>query len=83
MIMTKYRKLALAALMMPVAAAAQKVDAPGRFVPQQAISFGAAGTDAVAVDAAHPLPVAPSAVAVDYVDRSGAILAANVAQPVA
>jgi len=65
------------------------IGAPGGFVPQVAVGFGAAGGEAVAVDAAHPLPVAiasgaaAASGAVTYLDRSGSIAVAGQAQPVA
>ncbi len=37
------------------------VQAPGGYVPQASISFGATGGNATPVDAAHPLPVATRA----------------------
>lgn len=74
----------LAVLLLAAAPAwAQQVKAPGGFVPQQAIAYGGVGGPAVAVDADHPLPVAPQPVAVAYVDRSGTIAAGGAAQAVA
>lgn len=64
-------------------AAAQTVAAPGGFVPQQSISFGASGTPAIPVDAAHPLPVAARGSAVTYADVSGTIATGNIAQQIA
>lgn len=46
------------ALLLPGAAVADPpVAAPGGFVPQHAVAFGAAGATATGVDAAHPLPI--------------------------
>lgn len=59
------------------------VSAPGGFVPRVALSFGTADAAASAVDDLHPLPVAPRGRAVAYLDRSGTIAAANVAQQLA
>ncbi|MEH3038222.1 MAG: hypothetical protein PGN23_17275 [Sphingomonas adhaesiva] len=59
------------------------ISAPGSFVPRVALSYGAAEAAAVAVDEAHPLPVAARAVAVSYVDRSGTIASGGTAQVLA
>jgi hypothetical protein len=66
-----------------VPAAAQTVQTPGGFVPRQAVSYGAAGETAVAVDEGHPLPTAPRGRAVTYADRSGTVAVAGVAQQLA
>jgi hypothetical protein len=42
-----------------IMASGGKIQSPAGFVPQQAVSFGTAGGEAVAVDAAHPLPITP------------------------
>jgi hypothetical protein len=65
------------------AAAPPLVDAPGGFVPRSALSFGASGAAAVAVDDEHPLPVAAAGRTVMYSDRSGMIAVAGVAQVLA
>lgn len=59
------------------------IAAPGGFVPRFAVSFGAPDTIATAVDPTHPLPVAAQASGVSYVDRSGTLAAAGIAQQVA
>ena len=66
-----------------VAAPPPLIDAPGGFVPRSALSFGAAGGVAVAVDEEHPLPVAAAGRTVVYQDRSGLIVSAGVAQVMA
>ena len=71
------------ALSMAAVASAQTVQAPGRFVPRQALSYGAEGETAVAVDEAHPLPTSPRGHAVTFTDRSGTIAAANTTQQIA
>lgn len=73
----------VAAMGLTAPATAQKIAAPGGFVPQQAITFGTRGADATAVDAANPLPVAPQATAVAYTDRSATVATAGLAQIVA
>jgi hypothetical protein len=65
------------------AASAQRVQAPGGFVPQQAVAFGAQGASATGVDGDHPLPVQPMVTAVTYLDRSGSLAVAGVSQAVA
>jgi hypothetical protein len=59
------------------------IDAPASFVPRMAVSFGASGDVATAVDGAHPMPVGPRGVPVGYLDRSGAIAAGGAPQTIA
>ncbi|MEH3045538.1 hypothetical protein [Sphingomonas adhaesiva] len=59
------------------------VEVPAGYVPSVALSFGAQGAVAVAVDDAHPLPAAMRATTVAYVDRSGTIAAGGTAQVLA
>lgn len=59
------------------------VEVPAGYVPSVAVSFGAQGGAAIAVDEAHPLPTAVRASAVAYADRSGTILAGGTAQVLA
>ncbi len=73
-----------AALLLSNAAWGQAtVQAPGGFVPRQALSFGAAGDPATAVDETHPLPISPRGRTVTYTDRSGTIAAGGTAQTLA
>lgn len=59
------------------------VQAPGGYVPLASISFGSTGSDAVPVDAAHPLPVAtrPGQAAAASAPLSGVTAASTVAGP--
>lgn len=47
------------------------IDAPASFVPQQAIAFGPSGGQAVAVDAANPLPIVVRPVAAQSTPLAG------------
>lgn len=74
--------VALAGLLaVEVAWGQARVAAPGGFVPQSAIGFGAAGAAVTAVDAGNPLPVAAPTIA--PIDRSGAIATGGTAQTIA
>ena len=55
----------------------------GRLRSAAGAGVGARGSEAVGVDAANPLPVAPVPMAVTYLDRSGAIAVAGAGQTVA
>lgn len=79
----RYRFLWAVALLAGAAGAQPRVQAPGGFVPQQAMTIGAVGNTAVPVTAANPLPVAAAQrPAVTSASSGAAIAAANVYQQV-
>jgi len=58
-----------------------QVDAPASFVPQQAIAFGPMGGQAVAVDAANPLPIVARPGAAQSVPLDGSANASGLIGP--
>lgn len=60
-----------------------QVEVPAGYVPSVALSYGAQGAAAVAVEDTRPLPVAVRATTVAYTDRSGIIATGGAAQVLA
>ena len=66
---------------MPNDPAVPDVDNPARYIPPAAIAFGAKGSDATFVDAAHPLPVEHKLTASGAAPLAGSVSATGVLGP--